>query len=110
MFLKEKRDGSIKGRGVADGITQREKIEPKDFTSPTVSTEAVMIIETIDELEGRGVAVLDIPGAYLSTDMDAAVHMVFIGTLAELMVVYDPALYRPLVSYETGQAVQYVRM
>ena len=37
MFRKEKRDRSIKGRGVADGRKQREKTEPKDATSITVS-------------------------------------------------------------------------
>ena len=42
----------IKGRGVADGRKQREKIEPKDVTSPTVSTEAVMLTATIVVLEG----------------------------------------------------------
>ena len=98
MFLKEKRDGSIKGCGVADGRKQREKIEPKDTTSPTVSTEAVMLTVTIDKLEGRDVAVLDIPGAYLSADMDDEVHVVFRGTLAEMMVMAYPALYQPFVS------------
>ena len=34
----------------------------------------------------------------------------FIGTLAEMMVVADPALYCPFVSYETGKAVLYVRL
>ena len=82
MFLKEKRDGSIKGRGLADGRKQREKIEPKDTTSPTVSTEVVMLTATIDALEGRDMAVLDILGAYLSADMDNKVHVVFRGTLA----------------------------
>ena len=38
MLLKEKQDRTIKGCGVADGRKQREKIEPKDATSPTVST------------------------------------------------------------------------
>ena len=52
MFLKEKRDGSIKGRGVADGRTQQKKIVPKYATSPIVSTEAVMLTATIDALEG----------------------------------------------------------
>ena len=50
MFLKENQDGSIKGRGVADGKKQREKIEPKDMTSPTVSTEKGMLTATIDAL------------------------------------------------------------
>ena len=70
MFLKEKQDGSIKGCGVADGRNQREKIKPQDATSPTVLTEAVMLTATIYALEGRGVAVVDIPEAYLSADMD----------------------------------------
>ena len=76
MFLKEKRDGSIKGRGVADGRKLREKIEPKDATSPTVATEAVMITAKIDTLEGRDVAVVDIQRAYLSADMEDEVHVV----------------------------------
>ena len=68
-------------------------------------TEAVTFTATIDALEGRYVAVVDIPGGYLSADMDYEVHVVFRGTLAEMMVVADPALYRPFVSYETGKPV-----
>ena len=55
-------------------------------------------------------ALLDIPGAYLSADMDDEVHMVFRGTLAEMMVMADLALYQPFVSYETGKPVLYVRL
>ena len=65
MFLKENRNESIKGCGVADGRKQRETIEPKDATSPTVSTEAVMLTATIDALEGRDVAVVDTPPSSL---------------------------------------------
>ena len=109
MFLKDKQDGSIKGRGVEDGRKQRENIEPKDATSPIVSTEAVMLTATIDALEGRYVAVVDIPGAYLSAYMDDEVHVVFRGTLTDMMVMADPALYQPFVSYEKGKPVLYVR-
>ena len=55
-------------------------------------------------------AVVDIPRAYLSADMDDEVHVFFRGTLAEMMVAADPGLYRPFVSYETVHAVLYVRM
>ena len=110
MFLKEKQDGSIKGRGVADGIQKREKIEPKDSTSPTVSTEAAMLTATIDAIEGRDVAVVDIPGAYLSSYMDDEVQVMFKGALAEMIVMVDPALYQPFVSYETGKLVLYVQL
>ena len=84
------------------------KIEPKDVTSPAVSIEAVMITETIDALEGRDVAVVGTPGAYLSADMDDEVHVAFRGTLAEMMVMADLTLYRTFVSYETGKSVLYV--
>ena len=51
-----------------------------------------MLTSTIDALEGRDVAVVDIPGAYLSADMDDEVHIVFRGALAEMMVAANPAL------------------
>ena len=69
-----------------------------------------MLTAKIDALEGRDVAVVDIPGEYLSADMDDEVHVVFRGTLAEMMVMADPALYQPFVSYETGKPVLYVRI
>ena len=42
--------------------------------------------------------------------MDDGVHMVFRGTLSEMMVMANPTLYRPFVSYETGKPVLYVRL
>ena len=82
MFLKEKQDELIEGLVVADGRKQQEKMKPKDTTFPTVLTEAVMLTATIDALEGRDVAVVDIPVAYLSAYMNIEVHIVFRGTLA----------------------------
>ena len=95
----------IKGRGVVDGRKQRDKIKPKDATSPTVSTEAVMLTATIDALEGRDVAVVDIPGEYLSANMGNEVHVMLKGTLTDIMVTAKPALYRKFMSYDTGKAV-----
>ena len=42
--------------------------------------------------------------------MDDEVHVVFRGTLAEMMLISDPALYWPFVSYETGNPVLYFRL
>ena len=89
MFLKEKRDISIKGCGLAVG-KKKENIESKDATSTTVLAESVMLTATIDALKGRDVAMLEIPGAYLSADMDDELHMVLRGTLTELMVTDNP--------------------
>ena len=69
-----------------------------------------MLTATMDTLKGRDVDVVYIPGAYLSAYMDDEVHVVFRGTLAELMVADYPAPYRPFVSYVTGQAFIYVRL
>ena len=69
-----------------------------------------MLTETINELEGIDVALVDIPGEYLSADMGNKVHVVFRGTLEEMMVADDPALYRPFMSYETEKLVLYIRL
>ena len=69
--------------------------------------EAVMLTATVKALKVRDKAVVDIPGAYLSAEMDNEVHAVFRDTLTELVVSADPVLYQPFVSYTTGQAVLY---
>ena len=82
MFLKHKRDGSLRGRTCADGSTQRGKYEKEDAASPTVALESVMLTAVIEAYENRDVAVVDIPSAYLHTEMDDLVHMRLTGKLA----------------------------
>jgi hypothetical protein len=48
MFLKQKRDGKIKGRTVTGGNKQRDYISKEDASSPTVATEAVLLSCIID--------------------------------------------------------------
>ena len=67
-----------------------------------------MLTVTINALKGRDVAVVDILTSYLSADVDYEVHMVFRGTLVDLMVAADPELYRPFMSYAAVQEVIYV--
>ena len=67
MFLKEKRDGKIKGRTVAGGNKQLDYISKEDASSPTVTTESVLLTCIIDAEEGRDVAVIDIPNAFIQT-------------------------------------------
>ena len=42
MFLKRKRSGKMKGRGCADGRSQRDYITKEESSSPTVSLYALM--------------------------------------------------------------------
>jgi hypothetical protein len=100
MFLKEKRDGTIKGRTCADGRKQRETAKPGAATSPTVSLESVLITSTNEAFEGREVAVVDIPGAYLSADMDEEVIMPLRGRFAELVVKTAPNILCEYISVD----------
>jgi hypothetical protein len=110
MFLKQKRNGTIKGRGCADGRKQREYTNKEDASSPTVAIESVMLSCVIDAMEGRDVATVDIPGAFMQADMDDIVHMKLEGKMAELLVMIDPKLYRQHVQIERGKQVLYVEL
>ena len=79
MFLTEKRDGTVKGRGVANGSKQRAYIPKEDATSPTATIEGIFITSAIEAHEGRDVATIDCPGAFLSALSDEHVHMVLKG-------------------------------
>ena len=97
MFMTEKRCGRVKSRACANGSKQRQWIRKEDAASPTVMSDSVMITTAIEAHEGRKVITLDIPGAFLNTEIDEEVIMMLRGELAELMVNIDPALYGPYV-------------
>ena len=65
VFLKQKRNGDIKGRGCADGWPQQFYKSKLETSSPIVCTESVLIGCAIDAKEGRDVAHVNIPGAFL---------------------------------------------
>ena len=110
MFLKQKRNGTIKGRGCADGRKQRAYTAKEDASSPTVAIESVMLSSVIDAMEGRDVATVDIPNAFMQADMDDMVHMKLEGKMAELLVKINPKLYRKYVQVEKGKTVLYVEL
>ena len=64
------------------GWKQHKKAVPRDANSPTVSTESVLITETIDVHEGRDVGIWDILCDFLRTDIDKDVKMELSGMLA----------------------------
>ena len=69
-MIREKRDGNIKGRTVADGRAQRGLYEKSQTASPTVATDALMLSIMIDAYEGRNIATADVAGAYLKAFID----------------------------------------
>jgi hypothetical protein len=110
MFLKRKRCGKIKGRGCADGRKQRAHTAREDAASPTVATESVFLTAVIDALEGRDVAIIDVPGAFMQADMDELVHVRFTGKMVDLLLEIDPDMYGPCVVQEGKEKVMYVEL
>ena len=97
MCLKQKRCGRIKARGCADGRKQRLHKTKEETSSPTVTTEALFLTSLIDAEEERDIATVDIPGAFMHSDMDELVHVRLSGPMAELLVRVDPEKHRKYV-------------
>jgi hypothetical protein len=101
IFLKDKRDGKVKGITVAGGNTQQDYISTEDATSPTVSTESVPLSCIIDAEEGQDVAVVTIPNEFIQKRVENEKDTTFIkirGVLMDILVEITPAVYKPLVS------------
>ena len=110
MFLKQKHCGKVKGRGCADGRKQRAYIAKEESTAPTVSTEAVFLTAVIDALEGREVAILDVPGAFMQADIDKLVHIRFTGEMVNMLLQIDSEMYKDYVVVERGEWVMYMEL
>jgi hypothetical protein len=101
MFLKQKRDGKIKGRTVAGGNNQRDYISKEYASSPTGATESVLLSCIIDADEERDVAVVDIPNAFVQTRVENEKDMALIkirGILVDILVEIAPDVYKSYVS------------
>jgi hypothetical protein len=107
MFLKEKRSGTIKGQGCADGRPQRDYMSKKETSSPTVATEALLLTCTVDAVKGRDVATCDIPGAHMQSDMKGKVVMKLEGVMAKAILKIDPKQYSRHTVKENGKDVIY---
>ena len=108
LFLKDKSDKTIKARFCAGGCKQRAGWNKRDVTSTTAALES--ILSCIDALEGRNVAMMDIPKAFLTADMDKEVNMMLRGILAELMVDVETLLCLNHMAVDNGRKVLYVRL
>jgi hypothetical protein len=99
---------------VAGGNKQHGTIDKQDASSPTAALESVLLTAVIDAKEGRDVAVIDIPNAFVQTrlenEKDKAV-MRLRGKLAELMVKVAPEIFaKYVIINRKGETVLYVRL
>ena len=108
-LIKEKRDGRLKGRTVADGRSQRTLYDKSETASPTVSSDALILSIIIDAYEQRDVATADVAGAYLKAFMDDFVLMKFTGESVDILCKMNPE-HSKFVNFENGVKTLYVRL
>ena len=70
MFLKQKHDNTVKGRGCANGTKQRNHYDKEDAASPTVALESLLLTSVVDAHKQQDVVVVDILGDFLQADLD----------------------------------------
>ena len=108
-LIKEKRDGVLKGRTVADGRAQRSLFEKSQTASPTVATDTLLLTILIDAHENRDVGTADVAGAYLKALMDDFVLMKFTGDSVNILCKINPGHIKNVV-LENGVKVLYIRL
>ena len=109
MFLKDKyhADGKfdkLKSRLVAGGHLQDRNIY-NNGSSPSASTSSIFMIAALAAREGRAVATIDFPGAFLNSDMpcegDHEVLMRLNEYLSGILIGIDPSNKKYLNSNDT---------
>jgi hypothetical protein len=82
-----------------------------DAASPTVATEAVFLTVVIDALEGREVAIMDIPCVFMQVDLeDETIRVHLTGKMVDLLLEIDRELYEPYLVQERGELTMYVEL
>ena len=110
--LIKKLCGNINERTFANW--SRQKIyfkEDESVYSTTCLTESLMSTLLIDAMEQRDVAIFDVPGAYLQTDMpeDKQIFLRIRDELVDIMCEINPD-YKPYVQYENIKKALYVEV
>jgi hypothetical protein len=106
--IKEKRDGTLKGRTCADGSSQQGKFSKSETGSPTIANDALFLTVMTDAFEERDVGTADVGGAYLHAYMKQFISMRFVGWAVDLLCDVNPE-YAKFVVYEGKTKVLYVR-
>ena len=113
MFITEKMDKTIKARHCANGSTQRSYIPKEKSSSPTVSTDSVLITGVIDAKQQRDVMTIDMSNAFVQTDIPKdkkSIIMKIRGRIIDLLLKIDHDKYKPFVCESEKSKILYVRM
>ena len=96
----------MKGRSVANRSTEQERCAGVNTSSPTVSTNALMMSILIDTWKGHDVACADVPGAYLHADIDSFTLIRYEGKSVDILCKINPD-WEKFVTIEGGKKVLY---
>lgn len=105
IFLKRKRTGKVKSRGVCDGSNMRSYISCDDTRSLTVSTYALMVSCCINTIENRRVYTCDVPGAFLQSvwpKKKYPTYLKFERVMVDLILEINPSLENKVIYNEKG--------
>jgi hypothetical protein len=101
MFIGQKRTGETKARLVAGGNTQRGHVTKEESSSPTVTTEAVLLTSIVNARKGRDIAVVDILNKFIQTRVDDATDRIIVwitGVIVDWLVKVAPKVYASYVA------------
>ena len=111
-LIKIKRYGNIKGWTCENGSLQKRYLkEDESIYSPTRSTESLMSTLFINATKHRNVAVFDVTGDYLQTDMPSykQILLCIIYKFVDIMCGVNPD-YKTYVKYDNGKKVLCVKV
>ena len=89
----------------------KRRIKKSEVTSPTAATELVLVTAEIDATEGQDVAVIDTPGAFLTTYMDKEVIVILEDEMFDTMLEINKNVYRKYAIHgKNGKKYMHVRL
>jgi hypothetical protein len=107
--IKEKRCNKMKGQTLADGRPQRALYTIEETSSPTITTDALLLTLLVDANEKGDVATADVAGAYLHAKLEDFTLLRMEGDSFDIMCDVNKD-YRKFVTYEQGQKVLYLQL
>ena len=114
-FPSEKKDGQVKARKCVNGSIEHTWTANDGTASPTSMTESILLMTMIDAEEDRDVATVDIPNAFIQTDVNdnedgTWVIMKIRGPLVDMLVDLAPKTYANYVTFEDKSKILYVHI
>ena len=85
IFIKMKSNGEIKVRGGADGRPQRVYKTKEETSSSTAAVESIFITCKMAAKERRDIVTVDIPGAFLQTEVSDETFIKLQGAIVEAL-------------------------